>query len=110
MTWTIPFNSADVSAQTLAYTVGGTKETLVLAEFTNRSTSATATVQLWVVPSAESVGNQHLKEAGTQLGTAGLSSAYLGHKFPAPAGAKIYVQASNANVSCQVSGDETAVT
>jgi hypothetical protein len=110
MTWVIKMSDADISSQTLAYTVGGTSETLVLAEFCNRSTSATATIQLWVVPSAESVGNEHLKESGTQLGTAGLSSAVFARKVIAPAGAKIYVQASNANVSCQVSGDETAVT
>lgn len=110
MTWVIKMSDADISSQTLAYTVGGTSETLVLVEFCNRSTSATATVSLWVVPTGESVGNEHLKESGTTLGTAGLASAVLVRKVIAPAGAKIYVQASTANVSCQVSGDETAVT
>jgi hypothetical protein len=89
--------------------VGGTKETLVLVEFCNRGTDG-PTIQLWVVPSGESVGNQHLKESGTALTPAGTSTAIFIRKQIAPAGAKIYVQASTANVSCQVSGDETAVT
>lgn len=110
MTWVIKMSDADISTQTLAYTVGASKETLVLAEFTNRSATENPTIQLWVVPSGESVGNEHLKESGTQLGVAGLGSAVLLRKFPAPTGAKIYVQSSTANVSCQVSGDETAVT
>ena len=110
MTWVIKMSDADISTQTLAYTVGASLETLVLVEFCNRSTTASATVQLWVVPSGETVGNEHLKENGTQLGLAGSASAVLLRKVIAPASAKIYVQASTSNVSCQVSGDETAVT
>ena len=109
MTWVIKMSDADISAQTLAYTVGGSLETLVLVEFCNRGTDS-PTVQLWVVPTAESVGNQHLKESGTTLTPAGTANAVLIRKVIAPAGAKIYVQASTTNVSCQVSGDETAVT
>lgn len=110
MTWTIKMSDADISGQTLAYTVGASLETLVLIEYCNRSTTTNPTVQLWVVPSGETVGNEHLKESGTQLGAAGTSSAVLVRRVIAPANAKIYVQASSANVSCQVSGDETAIT
>lgn len=109
MTWVIKMSDADISTQTLAYTVAAALETYVMAEFCNRGT-ATATIQLWVVPSGETLGNEHLKESGTTLTPAGLASAVLIRKLIAPAGAKIYVQASNANVSCQVSGDETAQT
>lgn len=109
MTWVIKMSDADISTQTLAYTVGASLETLVLVEFCNRGTTS-ATVQLWVVPTGESVGNEHLKESGTTLGAAGQSNAVLTRKVIAPALAKIYVQASNSSVSCQVSGDETAQT
>jgi hypothetical protein len=107
--WIIGFNSADVSVQTLAYTVPSAKELLATVEFCNRGTAA-ATVSYWVVPSAESVGNQHIKESTLTLTPAGQASHVLARTARCPAGAKIYVQASNANVSCQVSGDETAQT
>lgn len=110
MTWVIKMSDADISSQTLAYTVGASKETLVLVEFCNRSTSASATITLWVVPNGESVGNEHLKASGHLLAPAGPPSALAMFKEIAPPGAKIYVQASTANVSCQVSGDETAIT
>lgn len=110
MTWAIKMSDADISSQTLAYTVGASQECLTLVEFCNRSTTQTPTVQLWVVPSGESVGNEHLKESGTQLGAAGTSQAVLIRRVIAPASSKVYVQASTANVSCQVSGDETATT
>jgi len=105
MAWSILYNNANVSSQTLAYTVPAGSEGRLSANFTNRSTSATATATLWVVPSGETVGNEHLKESGTTLGLAGTSQATLERFFVVPAGAKVYVQASNANVSCQVQGD-----
>jgi hypothetical protein len=57
------------------------------------------------VKSGEGVATQHIKESGTTLGLAGTPQAVLTRRVIAPAGAKIYVQASNANVSCQLSGD-----
>lgn len=105
MAWTICLSDADISTQTLAYTVAAGSEARLTASFTNRSTSATATATLWVVPSGETVGNEHLKESGTTLGLAGTSQAVLERSFVAPAGAKVYVQASTTNVSCQVQGD-----
>lgn len=105
MAWTIALSDADISAQTLAYTVPVGSEGRLSASFTNRSTSATATVTLWVVPNGEVVGNEHLKEPGTVLGLAGTSQATLERFFVAAAGTKVYVQASTVNVSCQIQGD-----
>lgn len=109
MAWSILYNNANVSSQTLAYTVPAGYEGRLSANFTNRSTSATATATLWVVPNGETVGNQHLKEPGTNLGLSGTPQASLERFFVAPAGAMVYVQASNSNVSCQVQGDVVAV-
>jgi hypothetical protein len=105
MAWSILYNNANVSSQTLAYTVPAGSEGRLSANFTNRSTSATATATLWVVPNGETLGNEHLKEPGTNLGLSGTPQASLERFFVAPAGAKVYVQASNSNVSCQVQGD-----
>lgn len=105
MAWSILMSDADISSQTLAYTVPAGKEGRLSVEFTNRSAAATATVQMWVVPSAETVGNEHLKEPGTNLSIAGTAQAVLTRKCVVAVGDKVYVQASNANVSCQVSGD-----
>jgi len=105
MAWSILMSDADISAQTLAYTVPAGKEARLSASFTNRNTSATSTVSLWVAPSGETVGNEHLKESGFTLGLAGTAQAVLERFFVAPTGAKVYVQASSANVTCQVSGD-----
>jgi hypothetical protein len=105
MAWSILYNNANVSSQTLAYTVPVGSEGRLSASFANRSTSATATATLWVVPNGETVGNQHLKEPGTNLGLSGTPQASLERFFVAPAGAMVYVQASNSNVSCQVQGD-----
>lgn len=105
MAWSILMSDADISSQTLAYTVPAGKEGRLSVEFTNRNAAATATVQMWVVPSAESVGNEHLKEPGTNLSIAGTAQSVLTRKCVVAVGDKVYVQASNANVSCQVSGD-----
>lgn len=105
MAWSILMSDADISSQTLAYTVPAGKEGRLSVEFTNRSAAATATVQMWVVPSAETVGNEHLKEPGTNLSIAGTAQSVLTRKCVVAVGDKVYVQASNANVSCQVSGD-----
>lgn len=98
-------SDADISTLTTAYTVPAGSEARLTASFCNRSTSATATVQLWVVPQGESRGDQHLKESGTTLGLAGTAQAVLERSFVAPTGCIVYVQASTANVSCQVQGD-----
>ena len=108
MSWAIGLSDADISTQTLAYTVTTGYESRLTIEFTNRSTSVTATASLWVVPVGESVGTEHIKESGTTLGLAGTRQAVLIRKVIAPAGARVYVQASNANVSCQLSGDITS--
>jgi hypothetical protein len=98
-------SDADISTLTTAYTVPAGVEARLTAAFCNRSTSATATVSLWVVPQGETRGNEHLKESGTTLGLAGTSQAVLERSFVAPTGCIVYVQASTANVSCQVAGD-----
>lgn len=108
MSYSYTARSADISSQTLAVTVSASAEARFTVDFTNRSTSTTGTVSLWVVPSGESVGNEHIKEAGTTLGLAGTRQAVLTRKVIAPAGAKVYVQASNANISYQLSGDITS--
>jgi hypothetical protein len=105
MAWTIALSDADISTLTTAYTMAAGSEGRMSASFTNRNTSASATVQLWVVPSGETRGNEHLKEAGTTLGFAGTPQANLERFFVVPAGAVVFVQASTANVSCQVQGD-----
>lgn len=105
MSWFIGMSDADISAQTLAYTVDAAYEARITVEFTNRSTSASATASLWVVPAGEGVANEHIKESGTTLGLAGTPQAVLVRRVIAPAGSKVYVQASSANVSCQLSGD-----
>lgn len=105
MAWMTPVSDADISSQTLIYTVPTGYEGRLEVEFTNRSASATATVQLWVVPNGESVGNEHLKEPSTLLDLAGALTAVLTRKISVPSACKVYVQASNTNVSCQVSGD-----
>ena len=105
MAWTIALSDADISSVTTAYTMAAGTEGRMSASFTNRSTSATATVSLWVVPSGETRGNEHLKESGTVLGLAGTPQATLERSFVMPAGCVAYVQASTANVSCQVQGD-----
>lgn len=102
-------SDADISTLTTAYTVPAGSEARLTASFCNRSTSATATLQLWVVPQGESRGDQHLKESGTTLGLAGTAQAVLERSFVAPAGCIVYVQASTANVSCQVQGDLIAI-
>jgi hypothetical protein len=109
MAWTIALSDADISTLTTAYTMAAGSEGRMSASFTNRATNATATVQLWVVPSGETRGNEHLKESGTTLGLAGTPQANLERFFVVPAGAVVFVQASTANVSCQVQGDVTAV-
>jgi hypothetical protein len=109
MAWTIALSDADISTLTTAYTMAAGSEGRMSASFTNRNTSASATVQLWVVPSGETRGNEHLKEAGTTLGLAGTPQANLERFFVVPAGAVVFVQASTANVSCQVQGDVVAV-
>ena len=86
MTWTIGMSDADISTQTLAYTVASGREARLTVEFTNRSTSAAATIQLWVVPSGETVGNEHLKESGTTLSFAGTRQAVLTRNVIAPDG------------------------
>ena len=110
MAWTIALSDADISSLTTAYTMASGSEGRMSASFTNRSTSATATVQLWVVPNGETRGNEHLKEAGTTLGLAGTPQANLERFFVVPAGAVVFVQASTANVSCQVQGDVVSTT
>ena len=110
MAWTIALSDADISTLATAYTMAAGSEGRMSASFTNRSTNATATVQLWVVPNGEVRGNEHLKEAGTTLGVAGTPQATLERFFVVPAGAVVFVQASTANVSCQVQGDVVAST
>ena len=109
MAWTILLSDADISTLTTLTAISAGTEARLTASFCNRSASATATVQLWVVPSGETRGNEHLKEAGTTLGLAGTPQAVLERSFVAPAGCVVYVQASTANVSCQVQGDVVSV-
>lgn len=109
MTWTIYGSDADISSQSLMATIPASKEAYCSIEFTNRGTTP-ATVSFWVVPALGSVGNDNLKESATTIYPAGYSGAVLIRKFIATAGATIYAQASNSSVSCQVSGDETAIT
>lgn len=110
MTWTTPVSDADISGQTLIYQAPDSKESYVTLDFCNRSASASATISIWVVPEAESVGNEHIKESGTIIDVAGMRTATLSRTFAVPTGCKVYVQASTTSVSCQAWGDETATT
>lgn len=108
MAWKQKYNGSDVSSQTLAVTVAASTEGLYLIRFANRSTSATATVTVWRVPSGETVGNQHMVEPATVIAESGNTGAVLTVRVPCETATKIYVQASTANVTCTIDADESA--
>lgn len=108
MAWKQKYNASDVSAQTLAVAVAASTEGLYLIRFANRSTSATATATIWRVPSADTVGNQHMVEPATTLGVSGTPGAVITVRIPCETGTKIYVQTSTANVTCTIDADESA--
>jgi hypothetical protein len=110
MTWITPQCDQDISTQTLIYTVPSAKEAKLKVRFCNRSTSANASISLWVVPDSSSPGDENIVISGMTIDPAGPGSAKHTEVIEASSGTKIYVQASTANVTCVVTGDETANT